>query len=75
LKYVIEYDEATKKIRSVSNKNFGHVLFTAEKIDTESGFQQHSTVEIYTNIVEEGVYNLLHMHVEDTSDLVFFIPN
>jgi len=32
--------------------------------------QHGSIIEIYSTIVEDGVYNLLHMHVEDTSSSV-----
>ncbi len=60
----------TKTIKEVSNKNIGLVLFSQEQLDAESGFQQRSLVELYTTVVEEGVYNILHMHVEDTSDAV-----
>ena len=54
----------------MKNTQFGNVLFTAEEIDPDSGFQQRSLVELYSNITEPGVYNLLHIHVEDTSDSV-----
>ncbi len=59
------------------NTNFGPVLFTQENIDLESGLTQGTVIEIYSTIVEEGVYNLLHMHMDDTSQTVVlsFIPS
>ncbi len=49
------------------NRDFGPVLFTQEKIDPESGLQHGSVIEIFSSVLEPGVFNLLHMHIEDTS--------
>ena len=49
----------------MTNRALGPVQFIAEKIDADSGFQQRSIVELYSTILEDGVYNLLHAHVED----------
>lgn len=56
-----------QRIRRILNKNFGPVLFTGEKIDEESGLQLGSTIEIYSSVLEPGVFNLLHMHINDTN--------
>jgi hypothetical protein len=61
---------AVNGVWQVKNILFGNVQFTAEKVDSDSGFQQGSLVKLYSNITEPGVYNLLHIHVEDTSDSV-----
>jgi hypothetical protein len=54
----------------VLNKNFGPVLFTGEKIDEESGLQLGSTIDIYSSVLEQGVFNLIHMHINDTNTSV-----
>jgi len=51
----------------VINSNFGPVLFTSEKIDEESGLQFGSTIDIYSSVPEQGVFNLVHMHINDTN--------
>jgi len=46
------------------------VLFVAEKLDTDIGLQQRSHIEVYSTILEPGIFNLLHMHVDDVNELV-----
>ena len=67
---MIDYDIYNNEIKSVANVKIGKVLFAGECIDADSGFQQRSLVELYSTVNEIGVFNLLHIHVEDTSNSV-----
>jgi hypothetical protein len=54
----------------VANVEVGNVLFVAEKLAIDTGFQQRSLIEVYSTILESGVFNLLHMHVDDINEVV-----
>jgi len=49
----------------------GPVKFTAKKIDNDAGFQAHGEIKIWTNVKNE-VINIVHVHVDDTSDEATF---
>lgn len=48
----------------------GFVQFKQEEVDAGSGLLHHTVVDLYSTITEENIYNLLHMHIQDTSDTV-----
>lgn len=45
-------------------------MFTSERIDEQSGLQLGSVIDIYSSVVEPGIFNLLHMHIDDTNSSV-----
>lgn len=67
---MIDYDEYADRIRAVANVEIGSVLFVGEKLDADTGFQQRSLIEVYSTVLEPGVFNLLHMHVDDVNESI-----
>jgi len=44
------------------------VRFLAVQVDTDCGFVTSSVVELYTACLAPGVFNIVHMHVDDISE-------
>ncbi len=59
------------KITSIVNRECGTVRFAAHKKDNDAGFQAHGEIKIWTNISND-VINIVHVHVDDTSDEATF---
>lgn len=68
--YFIDFDKLNGVIRGVSNNISGKVKFEAKQIDAGAGFIQNSTFRVWTNEINEQVYNIIHCHINDMSDSV-----
>ena len=67
--YIINFNNQ-KKVTNVVNRIFGEVKFQAFQIDEASGYVMGSVIKLWTNRVKDGMLNIMHMHVNDTSDEV-----
>jgi hypothetical protein len=54
----------------VRNNTYDKVKFEAKEIDGNAGFIHNSVLKIWTNEVDEHIYNILHCHINDMSDSV-----
>lgn len=52
----------------MTNKQDGEVRFEAVQVDTDCGFVASSVVELYTTSLSPGIFNIIHMHVDDISE-------
>ncbi|CAI2358930.1 unnamed protein product [Moneuplotes crassus] len=68
--YRINFDKQQCCITSISNNNYGNVQFIENKIDPNAGFISNSVFEVWTNEVNDKVFNIIHCHINDMSDSV-----
>lgn len=70
--YDIRFDKDQDRITEIRNKQLGLVKFAYYKIDEACGYVQGSVMRIYTSPYQGGgdMLNLIHVHVNDTSDEV-----
>lgn len=67
--YLITYHPTTGEVTNVRNRKHGDVQFKAIRIDESAGLASNSVVKLWTH--HNGkVFNIVHMHVNDTSDEV-----
>jgi len=57
-------------INQVLNRKFGPVKYNAMAIDQECGLVLGSTVHIYTCEQSKSILNIVHCHINDSSDSV-----
>lgn len=67
--YIITYHPTTKDVTNIRNRKMGDVRFKAVKLDEGAGYQSNSTVKLWTHH-NRKVFDICHMHVNDTSDQV-----
>lgn len=66
-----DYDIITDKegnIKEVKNKQYGCVKYVARMIDQECGYVAGSKVTVFTTEYSKDMLNLMHIHINDTSD-------
>ena len=68
--YNIVFHPHTKEIQNVQNRSFGNVKYKAIKLDETAGLALGGTVKLWTHLFRPQILNILHMHVNDTSDEV-----
>ncbi|CDW89559.1 UNKNOWN [Stylonychia lemnae] len=68
--YDIRFNKQAEAITQVINKEFGQVKFQSFRIDQECGYVRGSVTKIYTCEYLANVLNIIHVHVNDTSDEV-----
>ena len=68
--YTINFDRLQSQILSIRHNDSGNIKFIAKEIDSTAGFIQNSVFEVWTNEVNEKVYNIIHCHINDMSDSV-----
>ena len=68
--YRIDFDKLNCTIKGVENYQYGKIKFDAKQIDSNAGFIQNSVFEVWTNEVNDKVYNIIHCHINDMSDSV-----
>jgi len=68
--YHINYNKTQFCIGSISSNSYGNVQFIERKIDQNAGFISNSVFEVWTNEVNDKVYNIIHCHINDMSDSV-----
>ena len=66
--YNIRFDPLTKEIVGVSNRQFGDIVFKAIKLDASSGYVMGSIMKLWTTQLGPEVLNIIHIHLNDTSD-------
>lgn len=67
--YIITYHTFTKEVTNIKNRKMGDVRFKAIHIDDSAGYQSNSLVQLWTHH-NNKIFNIAHMHVNDTSDEV-----
>ena len=69
--YHITQHPLTREVTSIENRRMGmcEVKFKAILMDQGAGFQQNSTVQIWTNH-NNKIFNIVHIHVNDCSEEV-----
>ena len=68
MQYEINFVKSSNQITKVTNKQDGDVRFEAVKVDTDCGFVTSSIVELYTSNLSPGIFNIVHIHVDDMSE-------
>merc|ERR1712048_1482289 len=68
--YNIIFHPKTKMIMNVHNRQLGPVRYKAIKLDDSAGYVVNSIIQIWTHQFKPQILNILHMHVNDTSDEV-----
>ena len=66
--YKITFHPVTKQITNVANRAYGEVMFHPIKLDDQSGYVIGSTLSIWSSKVNQDVLNILHIHLNDTSE-------
>ena len=61
----------SKKIYKISNRSCGDVRFIGTLIDNDAGFQAHGEIQFWTHCANDLI-NIVHVHVDDTSDEATF---
>jgi len=75
--YRINFDPTSNTIRTIANLSLGtEILFADMNQETMQGYVTNSVVEIWTSLIDTDAagetVNILHIHVNDTSDQVTF---
>lgn len=68
--YDIKFSKEQSKITSVVHKQQGAVKFSSFRVDEECGYVRGSTVKIFTAEQSDSILNIVHVHVNDTSEEV-----
>jgi hypothetical protein len=58
----------TKEITNVVNRTYGEVIYKAIRLDATSGFVIGSTIKLWTVKQKVDILNIIHIHLNDTSD-------
>ena len=58
----------TKEITNVVNRTYGEVIYKALRLDATSGFVMGSTIKLWTVTQTVEILNIIHIHLNDTSD-------
>ena len=58
----------TKEITNVVNRTYGEVIYKALRLDATSGFVMGSTIKLWTVKQTVEILNIIHIHLNDTSD-------
>jgi len=66
--YNITFHPQTKMITNVTNRSYGEIKFKAIKIDESSGYVIGSELKLWTSCLSKDVLNIVHIHLNDTSD-------
>jgi hypothetical protein len=66
--YNIIFHPVTKQITNVVNRTFGDVIYQAIRLDASSGFVMGSTIKLWTVKQTVDILNIIHIHLNDTSD-------
>eukprot|EP00347_Sterkiella_histriomuscorum_P004825 403358945 len=68
--YNIRFDKGQDKITEITNKQYGLVKYNCYRIDEECGYVRGSVTKIYTSEFSGNMLNIIHVHVNDTSEEV-----
>lgn len=68
--YDIRFNKETKQISDITNKKYGQVKYQAFRVDQECGYVRGSVLKIYSHEYSNNFLNIVHVHVNDTSDEV-----
>jgi hypothetical protein len=60
----------SKEITNVNNKGYGPVKFQAIEMDEKAGYVMGSVMKIWTTVPSKDMLNIIHVHVNDTSESV-----
>ena len=71
--YEIQYDNTQHQLQGINSTRFGPVKYKAIKRDEECGYVEGSVMNLWSTILEPGVFNLLHAHIDDLSEEVIYI--
>lgn len=66
--YNILFHPVTKEITNVVSRKYGNIIYRAIRVDDESGFVLGSVVKLWTVQPAKDLLNIIHIHLNDTSD-------
>lgn len=65
--YIITYHPLTREVTNVRNRKMGDVQFRGIRVDNDAGHVSHTVVKLWTHH-DRRVFNIVHMHLNDTSE-------
>jgi hypothetical protein len=68
--FKIDVNEMTQKVNNVQKHGEGDVKFLAIEVDNEAGYITGSKVSLWTHSPSRDQLNIVHMHVNDSSESV-----
>ena len=68
--FKIDVNEMTQKVNNVQKHGEGDVKFLAIEVDNEAGYITGSKVYLWTHSPSRDQLNIVHMHVNDSSESV-----
>lgn len=68
--YEIKFNNSQSEITEVLNKTDGPVLFTTVVVSEDCGLLQTSMIEVFTSVVSDHIFNIVHLHIDDMKDEV-----
>lgn len=68
--YDIRFDKSSQRIQEIRHRQLGLIKFNSYRIDEECGYVRGSITKVYTCIYSTDMLNLLHIHINDTSEEV-----
>ena len=70
--YDIRFDQSAQRVKEIVNKRLGLVKFNSYRIDEQCGYVRGSIIKLYSHVFRSDILNIVHIHVNDTSEEVTF---
>ena len=70
--YDIRFDQAEQRVKEIRNRKLGLVKFNSYRIDQQCGYVRGSIIKLYSHLFRPDILNIVHIHVNDTSEEVTF---
>jgi hypothetical protein len=68
--YDIRFDKSSLRVNEIRHRQFGLIKFNSYKIDEMCGYVRGSITRVYTHLFRPEMLNIVHIHINDTSEQV-----